>query len=155
VSGPRKGRDVHGEAIEQLCGLVRRAFDGPSSWHDRIWAAGLAAMRYFREDPVRAHFLVAEANGGDSDSRERRDRILRGLADLLDDGRGGVERRGAMSRCTAEITAGAVYGTMLAKIEGGAIERGEEFLPELVYVAVMPYLGSRVAEDELAVQPLR
>jgi hypothetical protein len=60
-----------------------------------------------------------------------------------------------MSRCTAEITAGAVYGTMLGKVEAGAIERGEEILPELVYMAVMPYLGARVAEDELAVQPLR
>ena len=29
------------------------------------------------------------------------------------------------------------------------------FLPELVYMAVMPYLGSRAAEDELLVQPLR
>jgi hypothetical protein len=60
-----------------------------------------------------------------------------------------------MSRCTAEITAGAVYGTMMTKVEAGSIERGEEFLPELIYLATMPYLGSRAAENELAVQPLR
>jgi hypothetical protein len=154
VSGPHAGRDFHDEAIEELCGRVRKAFDGPPSWHDRIWAAGLAAMRFFHEDPARARSLAADTGGGDSDSVGRRDRIVERIADLLDGGRGEVEGRRPMSRCTAEIAAGAVYGTILAKVESGSIERGEEFLPELIYMAVMPYLGAQAAEDELAVQPL-
>ncbi len=133
---------------------MRAAFDRPVSWHDRIWAAGSAAMRYLREDPLRAHLLVADGND-DDDSQACRSRILRGLADLLDGGREGVERRGAMSRGTAEITAGAVYSTLLTKVEAGALERGEDFLAELVYIAVMPYLGARAAEAELMVEPLR
>jgi AcrR family transcriptional regulator len=154
VSVPRR-RDLDDEAMAELCDRVRTAFDGPSGWHDRIWAAGWAAMRYFREDPPRARLLLDVANGGDAASMQRRGGILAGLADLLDGGRGDGKRPGAMSRCTAEITAGAVYSTLLAKIGDGSIERGEEFLPELVYMAVMPYLGSGPAEDELAVQPLR
>jgi AcrR family transcriptional regulator len=135
--------------------VVTEAFDGPPSWHDRIWAAGLAAMRYFREDPARARVLVVEANGGDSDSVGRRAEIVERIADLLDGGRGEAGGPRSMSRTTAEITAGAVYGILLAKVESGAIERGEEFLPELIYMATMPYLGARAAEGELAVQPLR
>ncbi len=141
--------------MAELCGRVRAAFAGPPGWHDGIWAAGWAAMRYFREDPARARLLLEEAAGGDGGSVRRRGRILSGLAELLDGGRGDGERPGAMSGCTAEIAAGAVYSALLAKIAAGSIERGEEFLPELVYMAVMPYLGSRTAEDELAVQPLR
>ena len=53
------------------------------------------------------------------------------------------------------MVTGAIYGTIMTKIRGGAIERGEEFLSELVYMAMMPYLGARAAEDELLVQPLR
>jgi hypothetical protein len=155
VSAARSGRDVHGEAVEELCGLVRAAFDGPAGWHDRVWAAGLAAMRYLREDTLRAHLLVAGSNRGDEDSIELRSRILSGLADLLDGGRHGDGQRGSRSRGTAEITAAAVYGMLLAKIESGALERGEDFLAGLVYVAVMPYIGSDTAEAELAIQPLR
>jgi len=155
VSGSQAGRDLYDETVEELCGRVREAFEGPPSWHDRIWAVGLAAMRFLREDPARARSLAAETGGGDGDSVDRRDRIVEGIADLLDGGRGEAEGRRPMSRCTAEIAAGAVYGTILAKVESGAIERGEEFLPELIYMAVMPYLGARAAEDELAVQPLR
>jgi hypothetical protein len=154
VSAPRR-RDLDGEALAELCGRVRTAFAGPEAWHDRVWAAGWAAMRYFREDPPRARLLLEAAHGGGGDSIRRRSDILSGLAELLDGGRGDGERPGAMSRATAEIAAGAVYSILLARIGDGSIERGEEFLPELVYMAVMPYLGSRTAEDELAVQPLR
>jgi hypothetical protein len=153
---PEGGADLHDRIVAELCGRVREAFGAPPSWHDRVWAAGQAAMRFLREDPPRARRLMEETLGGDGAAVERRARIVEGLADLLDGGRGDVgERPVATSRCTAEITAGAVYGTLLAKIAGGAIERREDFLAELVYMATMPYLGARAAESELAVQPLR
>ncbi len=146
---------VHGEAMEELCARVEAACAGREAWHDRIWAAGVAAMRFLQEDSERARFLVVSVNGSGSGAQLRRDRIVERIADFLDGGRGEIEGERPMSRCTAEIAAGAVYNTILAKIESGSIERGEEFLPELIYLATMPYLGARAAEDELLVQPLR
>jgi len=148
---------IHDEALEELCERVRAVSAERESWHDRLWAAGTAAMRFLRENPVRARFLVVSVSGSGDGAAGRRDRVVGRIADILDGGRGegageGERRR---SRCTAEIAAGAVYNTLFCKIEGGAVERGEEFLPELIYLATMPYLGQRVAEDELAVQPLR
>jgi hypothetical protein len=145
---------VHDEVMEELCERVEAACNGREAWHDRIWAAGVAASRYLQEDAARARFLVVSVNGAGSGAQSHRDRIVRRIADFLDGGRGEVDGR-SMSRCTAEIAAGAVYATMLTKVEAGAIERGEEFLPELIYLATMPYLGARAAEDELLVQPLR
>jgi hypothetical protein len=112
-------------------------------------------MRFLTEDPTRARFLVVEVNGTGSGAQARRDQALQRLADILDGGRQELEKPESVSRCTAEIVAGAIYGTVLGKVEDGSIERGEDFLPELVYMAVMPYLGSRAAEDELLVQSLR
>jgi AcrR family transcriptional regulator len=146
---------VHDEVAAEFCERVLAAYAGASSWHDRVWAAGWAAMRFLREDPVRARFLVVEVNGTGNGAQSRRDRALQRLADILDGGREELEKPDSVSRCTAEIVAGAIYGTVLGRIEAGYIERGEDFLPELVYMAVMPYLGSRAAEDELLVQSLR
>lgn len=146
---------LHDEVLAELCGRVDAARDGRETWHDRVWAAGLAAMRFLQEDPVRARFLVVAVNGAGANAQLRRDHVVQRIADLLDHGRGEVEGERPVSRCTAEIAAGAVYGTILAKVESGSIDRGEEFLPELIYLAVMPYLGARAAEDELMVQPLR
>jgi hypothetical protein len=103
---------------------------------------------------VRARFLVVEVNGTGAGAQERRDRALQRTADILDGGREELEHPERVSRCTAEIVAGAIYGTLLSRIEAGCLERGDDFLPELVYMAVMPYLGSRAAEDELLVQTL-
>jgi hypothetical protein len=153
---PEGGSALHDETVADLCRRVREAFAVPQSWHDRIWAAGQAAMAYLRNDPQRAQRLIDGTLGGDAEAVRRRDEIVQGLADLLDGGReGGGGQPVATSRCTAEITAGAIYGALLAKIAAGAVERREDFLSELVYMAVFPYLGSRAAEDELAVQPLR
>lgn len=146
---------LHDEVMGELCARVDSACAGREAWHDRIWAAGMAAMRFLQEDSVRARFLVVSVNGAGNGAQACRDRIVQRIADLLDPGRSEVDGRRPVSRCTAEIAAGAVYGTILAKVEAGSIERGEEFLPELIYLAVMPYLGSRAAEDELLVQPLR
>jgi len=146
---------IHDETIEELCGRVEAVSGGRESWHDRIWAAGVAAMRFLQEDPLRARFLVVAVNGSGPGAIERRDRVVARIADFLDGGRGEVEGERRTSRCTAEIVAGAVYNTIFCKIESGSVERGEEFLPELIYLATMPYLGQRAAEDELAVQPLR
>jgi AcrR family transcriptional regulator len=146
---------IHDEVSAEFCDRVVAAYAGASSWHDRVWAAGWAAMRFFGEDPTRARFLVVEVNGAGSGAQSRRDGILQKIADIVDAGREELEEPGSVSRCTAEIVAGAIYGTVLAKIESGFVERGDDFLPELVYMAVMPYLGSRAAEDELLVQSLR
>ena len=146
---------LHDEIVAELCALAAAAGEGRETWHDRVWAAGLAAMRYLQEDAVRARFLVVAVNGAGNGAQTRRDRIVQRIADLLDRGRGEVGGERPVSRCTAEIAAGAVYGTVMTKVESGSIDRGEEFLPELIYLAVMPYLGARVAEDELLVQPLR
>jgi len=146
---------LHDEVMGELCARVDAACDGRRAWHDRIWAAGVAAMRYLQEDAARARFLVVSVNGAGSGAQERRDRIVQRIADFLDGGRGEVDGERPVSRCTAEIAAGAVYGTILTKVQSGSVERGEEFLPELIYLATMPYLGARAAEDELLVQPLR
>jgi AcrR family transcriptional regulator len=146
---------IHDEIVAELCDRVLTSHAGASSWHDRVWAAGWAAMRFLTEDPVRARFLMVEINGVGDGAQMRRDRILQRLTDILDGGREELEEPNKVSRCTAEIIAGAIYGTVTAKVEAGCIERGEDFLPELVYMATLPYLGSRAAEDELLVQPLR
>jgi AcrR family transcriptional regulator len=145
---------VHGEIALEFCQRAGTAYAGPRAWHDRIWAGAWAAMRFLQEDAVRARFFVVAVNGAGTRAQARRDRVLQGLADMIDAGRGELEEPESVSRSTAEMVSGAIYNTIMAKVRDGAIERDEEFLSELVYMAMMPYLGARAAEDELLVQPL-
>lgn len=146
---------LHEEIAAELCRRVNAAYAGPAAWHNRIWAAGWAALNFLQEDPVRARFFIVELNGVGGGAQAHRDRILQRLADLLDGGREQLEDPNSASRCTAEIAAGSIYGAIATKVRGGWIDRGEHFLPELIYMAMLPYLGARAAEDELLVQPLQ
>jgi AcrR family transcriptional regulator len=146
---------LHEELLEEFCERVESARDGREGWHDRVWAAGVAATRFLAAEPARARFLLAALEGAGHPAQRCRDRIVARLAELLDGGRSEAGAGGVLSRCTAEIAAGSVYTALLARIEDGSLERGEEFLPELVYLATAPYLGAEAAEAELSVQPLR
>lgn len=148
-------QQVHDELALALCDGVQAAFGERHSWHDQVWAGALAAMRFLREDAPRARFLLVAVNGAGPKAQACRDRVLQGLAELIDAGRGELEEPDSVSRSTAEMVTGAIYGSLASKIGNGAIERGEDFLPELIYMATMPYLGARAAEEELTVQPLR
>ncbi len=146
---------VHDEVAGELCDAVAAAEGNASSWHDRLWATGWAATRFLQEDPIRARFLVVEVNGAGAGALQRRDRVLQRLAEIVDGGRAEAGDGHRSSRATAEIVAGAIYGTVAGRVEAGWPESGRDFLPELVYMAVMPYLGAEAAEAELAVQSLR
>lgn len=146
---------LHEELLDELCAGVEAAREGRESWHDRVWAAGVAATRFLAEDSGRARFLLAALDGAGARAQSRRDRVVERLAELLDGGRAEAGPGGALSRCTSEIAAGSIYTALLARIEDGSLERGEQFLPELVYLATVPYIGAEAAEEELSVQPLR
>jgi AcrR family transcriptional regulator len=134
---------------------VLTAYKSHTSWHDSMWAAGWAAIRFLQEDPVRARFFAVEVNSAGDRAQVRRDRVMQVFADLVDAGRAELEDPDSISRATAEIVSGAIYSTIQNKILEGSMDRGEDFLVELVYIAVLPYLGAGAAEAELRVQPLR
>jgi AcrR family transcriptional regulator len=134
---------------------VMQAYETPSAWHDKLWAAAWAAFSFLREDPRRARFFVVEVNKAGARAQARHDRAMEAFVDLIDAGRSHAEDPDGLSRGTAEMAAGSIYVITQNKILEGRLERGENFLVDLVYLAVLPYLGARAAAAELRVKPLR
>jgi AcrR family transcriptional regulator len=146
---------AHDETAEEFGERVFTAYDSHNVWHDSMWAASWAALGYLQEDPVRARFFVVEVDAAGPRARSRHDGVMQTMASLVDAGRSELEDPDSISRATAEMVAGAVHSTIQQKIVEGSLDRGEDFLVELLYLAVLPYLGATAAEDELRVQPLR
>ena len=139
--------------MAELCGRVRdEAFDGPAGLarQDLGGRTGRRCATSPRGSAARPPAARREPTAATAARMQRRSSILKGLADLLDGGRGEGERAG---RCRAARPNRRRRGLQHAPGEGrgGLDRRGEEFLPELIYLAMMPYLGSRAAEDELSV----
>jgi AcrR family transcriptional regulator len=146
---------AYDEVAAEFGRRVLSAYFAEEEWHECMWAGGAEAMRFLAEDGERARFFVVEVVHAGRQAQTRRDMILHQFAELVDAGRDQLKDPKSVSRGTAEIVAGAVYGTVLTKIKRGWPSWGRDFLPELMYMAVLPYLGARAAEEEMRVQPLR
>jgi AcrR family transcriptional regulator len=118
---------------------VWAAYESKQSWREGLRAAGYASARFF-ERAGDIHQAKAEL-------------IVRSAVDMIDGGRGELEDPDSMSRSSAEWVAGSYMKMALKRLAESAEMSVTELVPELMYLAVMPYLGEEAAQEELAIPP--
>jgi AcrR family transcriptional regulator len=136
------------EFDRRVFGAVERA----SGWPERLRVAAYAAARHVRDRPRESRFDFIEMLEVGVEAQAHRDRYLRRIVALIDEGRQVAPDPAALGPGVAEAAFGAVYET-LAKTAGAGsgFERVESHVPELMYVAVRPYLGHEAALRELEI----
>jgi AcrR family transcriptional regulator len=125
--------------------------EGP--WRDRLRAAAYGAARYIRDHPREAAFSSTLMFAAGDYAQARRERHLRRLAAMIDAGREELEDPAALSPAIAEAALGSIYALCTKRLAAGEADSIEALVPELMYVAVRPYLGERLAREELSVPP--
>ena len=126
---------------------VRAAFAAQSEWHEALRAAAWACCRYIQEDLARARFLV-ELGSYDEAVRATRDVAMAGFAELID--LGGVDRQGPRPPLSiAEGIVGAIWERISKLVRNDELDSVPVAIPEMMYVAVLPYLGPEAAQEEL------
>jgi AcrR family transcriptional regulator len=137
------------EMTDAHVALVIDAAARESNWRDGLRAAAYAALRFHREDEVRARFFLIEALGTGEFAQARRDVMMGAFIDLIDSARQELEDPEAIPRSEAEAIIGAIYEATVSGMQEGGIERLPELVPQLMYIAVLPYQGAEVAQEEL------
>ena len=145
--------EVYAELQDDLMERLLAVVSAESTWRDRLRAVAYELADYIEEDESRTQFMVIEVrSAGDraiyllSQSYER-------LFDLIDMGRGERPRRRSISRATAEAVGGSMFFQMYSSYEPGSIDAVRARVPELMYMAVLPYLGPEAAAEELLLAP--
>lgn len=123
-------------------------------WRDRLRAAAYGAARYIRDHPRESAFSSVLMFSAGETAQAHRERHLRRLIDLIDAGRKEMEDPESLSRAVAEGTLGSIYALSTRLIVEGEVASIEELVPELMYVAVRPYLGDEAAREELTMPPV-
>lgn len=137
---------------ERFKGLVYGAYGRESCWRDGLRAAAYAAARFVRENPRYALFSTTMMNGATEFARARRDMAVRMLAELIDAGRDELEDPSSVSPDTALTVVGGIYELLQKELSRGrGTTRAEDYVPQLMYVAVRPYLGHAEALKELSI----
>jgi len=140
----RRGGVEFEPSFEALKAAVGRACVGKSRWEARI-VAGIGAVTEFTvEDPAAARALTVCAGALTTDGRDLEGEMLAHFAGLLEDVTPD-EMLFPISSPTGIVETSAVLirGHLLA----GRVERIGELGSELVYLALMPYVGLESARQ--------
>ncbi len=144
------------EAIGRGSALVIEAYEGETTWRERIRAGLWALLQLLDEDPATARLCIVESLAAGPRVLERRAVVLRALIQAVDEGRNAQPARaGARRKATTlpPLTAEGVVGAVLSVIHTRLSEPGTTpltgLLGQLMGVVVLPYLGQAAAEKEL------
>lgn len=141
---------ISGEFMDGL----KRAYEGGQTWREGFRAAAYFAARYFQDNPRIIRFATVEMFGAGLMAQAQRTNQLQQLVDLVDAGRQELDDPDSVGRGVAEGVFGSLYEFLVKKVqEGAGTDDLERFVPDLMYLAVRPYLGQEAAGEELAIPP--
>jgi AcrR family transcriptional regulator len=142
------------EYTDDFTARLRAAFEREPSWRDSLRAAAYTAARYVRDNPRIVRFGTAQMLRAGPMAQAQRERHLHQMVDLIDAGRQELDDPSSIGRGVAEAAFGAIYELLIREVATGrGTQSAVDFVPELMYIAVRPYLGDEAAREELAIPP--
>jgi AcrR family transcriptional regulator len=141
------------EIYEEFFAYAQESVAGVEGWRDRIRATAYAMLRFLLRDERVAHLGAVEAGRAGERAQLLFVETFDRLVDLIDEGRGETADPDSVTRATAVGIGGVIFARVQEAVAGGELDLGEEELPQLLYTAVLPYLGVAAAEEELRIPP--
>jgi AcrR family transcriptional regulator len=123
-------------------------------WRGRLRATAYALYRFLAGDQKLRHFNVVEVRGADERTQLLLGAEIEQILDLLDEGRADPDAPDSLTRATAESLGGGIFNELYATAgEGHQMPPESEIVPQMMYMAVLPYLGPEAAAEELEIPP--
>jgi AcrR family transcriptional regulator len=119
-------------------------------WRERIRAGLGTILSFFDRDPALARVCVVQALRGSQRVLERREEILAGLAEVVDEGREESARGDECPSSTAEGLVGAAFALVYTRLLRNDREPLSGLVGDLMGMIVLPYMGPTAARREQA-----
>ena len=134
--------DAYDQIVRRLFKEVSRAYSaGERPWTDRI-ASGLRALvEVFADEPELARVAVVDVLAAGQPALERRNAALRAFAAFFEPGRTALPAEMTGHELLAQAVVGGLYELLYAHVAEGKTASLPGLLPDLVYCALVPYLG--------------
>jgi AcrR family transcriptional regulator len=129
-------------AVEETTAALGEALeDRELSWTERFCSGLRALLALVAADPERARLCLVEAQTGGAALSARFDTVLDRVARELRRGRALETAPAGLPETLEEATAGGLAWLLRERLERGGAEKIEALYPQLVDVALPPYLG--------------
>jgi AcrR family transcriptional regulator len=142
--------------LHQALLVMVEAYEAHKDDWPRGIAAGLRALiDYLSSEPAHAHLTVVDTFGASPEAIEIRDTALPAFAAYLNPGDGLSPKDADAPGIAAEAIAGGIWQVLYHYIEHKRIAELPDAVPQLIYVALTPYLGSTEAAKVARRAPAR
>lgn len=123
------------------------------AWREQLRASAYALLHILSADPKLANFVIVEPRVAGERALLLMEGVIETMLDLLDRGRRLRDDPEAISRATAESIAGSIFLQTYLAVSHDHSELTEQKVREMMYAAVLPYLGIEAAREELRTPP--
>lgn len=130
---------------------VRGAFDGEPAWPDSLRAAAYAHAEWILDNPRKMHFGLLETLWASELTGALRDHLFGEYIAMVDAGREAASDPGSIPPFTAEGVVGAITEVIVRRLQEAENIQLAALVPEMMYLAVRPYLGDETARRELTI----
>jgi AcrR family transcriptional regulator/predicted transcriptional regulator len=136
------------QGVERAGARAEEAAKATDGWLDSLRAGLRAMLEFFDEQPELARFCLVHSADAGPPLRDARREVLARFTRIVDSER--EPARGYPPRLTAEGVANGVLGILHGQLLAQNARPLSELLNPLMSFIVLPYLGSRAAQRELA-----
>ena len=136
------------EAVARIAAHIADSSWEELPWLERVRVGLWGVLSFLDREPALARVCVVQSARGGREILERRERVLRRLAVLVDEGRNENNAKAECSELTAEGLVGAalsIVHTRLAREDSAPLS---DLHGELMAMIVLPYLGPAAARKE-------
>jgi AcrR family transcriptional regulator len=145
---------VFERTLSNFRSLIIPAYESEARWPDSLRAAAYAMAQWITANPRETRFGAIELLWGGELAQASREAAFRSFLYMIDAGRDEAEDPDAVPAHAAEGIMGSITAMITRRALHGRVEP-YEFVPEIMYRAVRPYLGEETAKKELATPPPR
>jgi AcrR family transcriptional regulator len=137
---------------DEFTARVEAAFGAEESWRDSLRAAAYEAARYIRDNPRIVRFGTVQMFQAGPMAQAQRESHLQRMVEMIDAGRQELDDPDSLGRGVAEGVFGSIYSHLVKDVQAGkGTKAAEDYVPELMFIAVRPYLGQEAAMEELTI----
>jgi AcrR family transcriptional regulator len=145
---------VYWQHTDAFTEMVVAAYEEEDTWREGFRAAAYTAARWIRDNPRILEFGTVRMFGAGLMAQAQRASHLQRMVDLIDAGREELDDPDSVGRGVAEGVFGSIYEFAVKEVQSGEGTRSAvDFVPELMFIAVRPYLGHAAAREELKIPP--
>jgi AcrR family transcriptional regulator len=142
---------AYATVMDRMLAFVSEGFaaDDGGDWIERLRGGIRSLLRYLAQNPVAVRVGIVEGFGAGARARDRYQQAVSAFFPFIDAGRDLVDDSARIPGETSRVVVGGISALIFNEASEGNPRNLPQLLPEMIYLAVVPYMGHDAALEAM------